>query len=285
MNPALTTEGAADVAVRERAKATSGPIIAAIDLGPSSARVLSHAAGLARLLSARVRVLHVSADSAALAQQRLEEFCRREGPCEVDPDGLELVVRPGIVSDNIHREARKEKASLVVIGSRTRGRLSRLVLGSTSAAVLRSAACPILLVPPIDFDIVDIADRARLTSGPVLAAVDLGEDSARQLRCAEQLARLAGQGLLLMTVAPSRIDEHAAGTMLRERSHRLSAPKPHALIVRRGNVAEEISRCAVHEGAGLVVMGLRERRRGTPGVVASAVLKTRRTFVLAVPCC
>ena len=263
----------------------NGPVIAAIDLGPSSAHVLSHAAGFARLLSVRLRVLHVSGGRPALAQQRLLEFCTRAGPYEIDPSELDLVARAGIVSDNIHREAQKHHASLVVMGSRTLGGLKRLVMGSTSAAVLRSAACPILLVPPLDVDIVNIADSVRLTCGPVLAAVDLGEDSGHQLRFAEHLATLAGQGLLLMTVAPSRIDEHVAGTMLRERSHELSALKPHVLIVRRGNVAEQISRCAVQEGAGLVVMGLRRHSRGTPGVVASAVLKTHRAFVLAVPGC
>jgi nucleotide-binding universal stress UspA family protein len=260
-------------------------VLAAIDLGPSSARVLSHAAGLARLLSARLRVLHVAGESPALAEQRLRDFCTRDGPYEVDPSDLELAVRTGIVSDNIHRDAQTHRASLVVMGSRTRSGLTRLVLGSTSAAVLRSAPCPILLVPPVDLDIVNITDGVRLTCGRVLAAVDLAEDSAHQLRFAEELARRAGQGLLLMTVAPSRIDQHVASTMLRERAHRLNALKPHALIVRRGSVAEEISRCAVTEGSGLVVMGLRARQRGRPGVIAAAVLKTNRAFVLAVPGC
>jgi hypothetical protein len=55
--------------------------------------------------------------------------------------------------------------------------------------------------------------------------------------------------------------------------------------VRRGDIPGEISRCALTEGSGLVVMGLRPRPRGTPGTIASAVLKTNRAFVLAVPGC
>ena len=51
----------------------------------------------------------------------------------------------------------------------------------------------------------------------------------------------------------------------------------------RGGVAEEISRCAKTEDAGLVVMGLRQNTEGRPGVIASAVLDTGRAFVLAVP--
>lgn len=263
----------------------SGTIVAAIDLGPSSARVLHHAAGFARLLSARLTVLHVSADASEDARRRVIDFCIREGPYEIDPSELHVVVRPGTVSDTIHREALKEEAILVVMGARGTTGLTRLLLGSTSEAFLRNAAAPVLLVPPIDLDIVNISDQARLTCGPVLAAVDLGESCSHQLEFAANIAAIAGQGLLLMTVAPRRLDEHVAGTILRQRAHDLKTLKPRSLIVRRGDVAEEISRCAIREGVGLVVMGLRAKPKGTPGVIASAVLRTKRAFVLAVPGC
>ena len=55
------------------------------------------------------------------------------------------------------------------------------------------------------------------------------------------------------------------------------------VIVRTGLVAEEIGHAAATEPAGLVVMGLRERGRGMPGGIATAVLKTHNTLVLAVP--
>jgi universal stress protein A len=63
-------------AVAERVLREASTVIAAIDLGPSSARVLYHAAGFARLLSARLEVLNVSGELAdktvmAIAFQRL----------------------------------------------------------------------------------------------------------------------------------------------------------------------------------------------------------------------
>ncbi len=140
-----------------------------------------------------------------------------------------------------------------------------------------------LLVPPIDLDIVSVGDSTALTCGPVLAAVDLAEDCRHQLETASRLAGLARQPLLLMTVARNGMTDHDAAHQLRERAHGLSPAKPTSLIVRRGDVTDEISRCAVAENAGLVVMGLREDARGRPGVIASAVLKTGRAFVLAVP--
>ena len=147
----------------------------------------------------------------------------------------------------------------------------------------RSGQTPILLVPPNDLDIINSADGFKLTCGPVLAAVDLSQDSRPQLEAASRMAQLAGQGLQVITVASDPMSDHDAAEQLRDRTHGLTPVKPTALIVRRGNVAEEISRCAVAEGSGLVVMGLREPSRGRPGVIASAVLHTGRAFVLAVP--
>jgi nucleotide-binding universal stress UspA family protein len=260
-------------------------VIAAIDLGASSSRVLYHAAGFARLLSARLEVLNVSGEEPGFVRSRVLDFCTRYGPYEINPDDLDIVVRSGTVSDTIHREAKSSNAALVVMGARSHRGLANLFLGSSSKAFLRSAPCPVLLVPPTDLDIVNITDRTSLTSGPVLAAVDLTEGCQHQLQLAAQFARIAGQRLLLMTVAPARLSSDAAGDMLRERAHHIDVLKPPALIVRRGSIAREISLCAVKEGAGLVVMGLRSRPRSAPGAIATAVLKTNHAFVLAVPGC
>lgn len=258
-------------------------VLAAIDLGPSSGRVLRHAAGFARLMSVPLRVLHVNPEATPEHAERVLEFCMASSPYEVNFTADDIVVRSGLVSEAIHREALRQEARLVVIGSRGHGRLSKLLLGSTSDAVLRDAPAPVLLVPPNDLDIINISDRARLTCGPVLAAVDLTENCDHQLELAGELAHLAGQPLLLLTVAPHRVDDHDAGARLRERAHDAAPLKPRAMIVRHGAIPEEISRCALTEGSGLVVMGLRPRGRGRPGAIASAVLKTNRAFILAVP--
>jgi nucleotide-binding universal stress UspA family protein len=258
-------------------------VLAAIDLGPSSARVLFHAAGFARLLMADLCIIHVSADPPEEARQRVMDFCVRQGPYEIDFDQTTVVVRAGHVSEAVVREAREHHADLVVVGSRGHERLAKLLLGSSSEAILRNASVPVLLVPPVDMDIVGIADRVALTCGPILAAVDLAEDTHRQLALASRLAQIGSQSLLLMTVAPSKLTDHQASALLRERGHGLEPVRPRSLIVRRGSVPDEISECAVAEGSGLVVMGVRSKPFARPGVIASAVLRTKRAFVLAVP--
>lgn len=260
-------------------------VLCAVDLGPSTRRVLLHAVGLSRVLGARLHVLHVTSDDSADLRSRVVAECEQAAPYEaaIEPDTVSIAT--GRVSETIQREALRRGATIVVMGSRGHGGLARLLLGSTSEAFLTLARTPVLLVPPNEFDIVSLGDRPTLTCGPVLAALDLAEACEHQLQMASEIAGLATRPLIFMTVARSKTSDHDAAHQLRERAHGLSPVKPKSLIVRRGEVAEEISRCALAEGAGLVVMGLHERPRGRPGVIAAAVLKTGRAFVLAVPGC
>jgi nucleotide-binding universal stress UspA family protein len=256
-------------------------VLCAVDLGPLTRRVLYHAAGMARLMSADLHILHVAADTSAAEHERVMTACLVQAPYEIALEPEQIVVRSGRVSDVIHREARRLDASMVVIGSRGRGGLARLLLGSTSTAVLKHAAVPVLIVPPTDTDIVSVGDRTLLTCGPVLAPVDLRSTTTRQIELASRMAALARQPLLLMTVPRNRMSDHQAAVELRRRAHGLGPVAPYAMIVRRGAVAEEIVRSARREGAGLVVMGIEQQ--GGQGIVASAILASGNAFVLAVP--
>jgi nucleotide-binding universal stress UspA family protein len=267
----------------ETGEAKRPVVVCAVDLGPATRRVLYHAAGLARVLGGDLKIVHVAPDDSPEAHRRVLSQCLIEAPYQ-EIDESDVVVRTGRVSEMIQREALRHGAALIVMGSRGCGGLSRMVLGSSGAALMRTARTPVLFVPYTDIDIVSIGDTAALTCGSVLAAVDLDEACAHQLRMAARMAALAHGPLMLMTVARARVSEHDAVQRLRERAHAL-AIQPHGLIVRRGDVAIQISQCASSECAGLVVMGLRERPHGRAGAIASAVLEAGRAFVLAVPGC
>lgn len=261
---------------------TMPPVLCAVDLGPLTGRVLYHAFGISKVLGAPLRIVHVTDDDAEDVRARVIAECERAAPYEVDIDGDAIVVVPGNAAEAIHREALEYAAGLIVTGSSSHGGLARLFLGSTSEALLAMATRPVLLVPPTEFDIVNLSSRT-LTCGPIVVPVDLEAECDEQLQLASRLAQLAAQTLILMTVANDGISDHDAAARLRARAHGLTPVKPRSLIVRRGDVPEEISRCAVAEDSGLVVMGIRQAPRGRPGGIATAVLKTGRAFVLAVP--
>ena len=63
------------------------------------------------------------------------------------PDGVEIETRL-LHGDPAHTLAREtERLGLLICGSRALGPLRRVMLGSVSSAVIRSAACPVVVVP------------------------------------------------------------------------------------------------------------------------------------------
>jgi nucleotide-binding universal stress UspA family protein len=62
---------------------------------------------------------------------------------------LEAELRPevGDPSDRILAVADEVDAELIVVGSRRRGSLATMVLGSVSHAIVSEAACPVVIVP------------------------------------------------------------------------------------------------------------------------------------------
>lgn len=57
-------------------------------------------------------------------------------------------LREGKPADEILSAAREWEADAIVIGTRGRSGVSRLVLGSTAESVVRHAPCPVLVVKP-----------------------------------------------------------------------------------------------------------------------------------------
>jgi nucleotide-binding universal stress UspA family protein len=201
-----------------------------------------------------------------------------------EPD-VRIVAGPAV--DAILSEAEKTDADLIVCGARGRGPVAGWLLGSTSRSLLQAGSRPMLIIPSSDVDIVTLADtRPQLNFGAVIAAIDFSEHNAAQLHLAGAIAAMADRPLLLLTVlsADDAVSEHDAAAAVRGRAHKLTSIRPAAIIVRRGDVPEEITRCAAKEDAGLIVMGVRMGRGGRrPGAIASAVLERRRPAVLAVP--
>lgn len=260
-------------------------VLCAVDLSDHARAVLYHATGIAGASGARLSLVHVggAGDGRGIERQLQALYF------ETVPYGAAYMADPhveareGHTAEAILQSARECAADLIVTGTRARGALARLLLGSTSATLLRDTDRPVLLVPPGGLEVVSLtSDRVALHFGAVLAAVDLAERNDAQLRLAAALAGLACQPFMLLGVGNADADDHEVAAALRARAKEAEVTAK-AVIVRKGQVVEEIARAARHEHAGLVVLGLRKASRGTPGAIASAVLESGRALVLAVP--
>lgn len=264
-------------------------VLCAVDRSEATGKVLRHAAGLAAAAGARLSLVHVNHQPATpISEHEWRRLFLEAVPYSagyVEEPEVRIVTGPP--ADAILAQADRTRADAIVCGARGRGAVAGWLLGSTSRSLLQATSRPVLLVPSSDIDIVTLSEtRAELNFGAVLAAIDFSEHNAAQLQLAADIAALAEQPLILMTVlSPTDVSsDHAAADALRARARTLTGVRPNAVIVRRGDVADEICQCAAQEDAGLVVMGLRPGRRGQrPGEIASAVLRSHRPAVLAVP--
>lgn len=262
-------------------------ILCAVDGSALTARVLSHALGLANLTGASLSIVTFVLREAAAAQAALAARVQALQPAGVSyADRVTvraLTLTLGQPADAILDEARG--ADLIVIGTHSRSGLSRWLLGSTSAALLEQSPCPTWLVPPGDLDVITLGSHgAHFHPGSVLAAVALDEQNDQQLVIAAKLAELADQPLVMMTVAaPGHSDATAIDGLQAQAARAGLSASIARVIVARGDIPTEIDRVAVAQHAGLVVLGLRASELGTPGAIASAVLHAKDAIVLTVP--
>ena len=98
-------------------------------------RVLAYPTELGFVESERIADLHERADHYLRHAQR-----------RADSAPSEIFMREGVASAEIIEAAKTWKADLVILGSHNRGRLSRLILGSTAEAVVRGSYCPVLVM-------------------------------------------------------------------------------------------------------------------------------------------
>jgi len=125
---------AASVAARqaiERARESGAELLVFSVIDPGQL----HVAGI------RARRVDQERDRLAFAARAIVEEARAKGVAAT------YLVWEGEPAEAIVEAARSEAADLIVLGSRPRTNLRRLVLGSVSSEVARRAPCEVLVVP------------------------------------------------------------------------------------------------------------------------------------------
>jgi nucleotide-binding universal stress UspA family protein len=135
-------------------------ILVGTDGSDHAGRALAMAADLARRYGASVIVATVIEPSylppeAAMMADRIEaarrdeaERLAREAAATVAQQGVtvQTVVLNGGAAEQMLQVARSEGVDLIVAGSRGRGAVARVLLGSVSDRLVRQSHCPVLVV-------------------------------------------------------------------------------------------------------------------------------------------
>jgi nucleotide-binding universal stress UspA family protein len=181
-------------------------VLVPLDGSEHATAALPVARGFAELLQATIAVLHVSDD--ALPPTALVERMKLSGE---DIHGCVIEQRSGVAAAVIVEEAGTRHAALIVMCPQIRTDQPLRTLGSVATAVLSTAPCPVVLVPPA-------RGRRRWALHELLVPHDGTPTSAATIGPATDFAAMAAAKLTVLHVVTPGIEAPAErGTLVSPR--------------------------------------------------------------------
>lgn len=264
--------------------AQPGVILIGTDLSDLD-RLMPYVLAEAAETGARLVLLHVLATRASLsadasgmpyydpegalefAEKALMPWCEQARACGIRCDAL---VREGSATEQIAAAARQFQADRVVVGTRSRSKLGKLLLGSVAEQVLRSVNLPVITVGPEAHLAVEtqVAGKAQRL---VLHATSLRETSRPSAALAFQIADSLGARLVLLHVLPPGDGNERSGmpagmdSLALDELRKLAAETGAGAswsvepVVMHGNPSVEILAVAAERRASLIVLGATQR--------------------------
>ena len=116
-------------------------------------------------------------------KEKLREFVKQHTHDEIQP---ELVTHEGVAADSILSLAQARKADLIVMGTHGRRGFDRLVLGSVTDRVMRTAPCPVLAISKLPRDSTALGEERRHVHhlSRILFVTDFSANAERALNYA-----------------------------------------------------------------------------------------------------
>jgi nucleotide-binding universal stress UspA family protein len=262
-------------------------IVCPIDFSEFSIRAYDYALSLAEHYRAKLVAQHIVELSRypyaeyVAAQGNYAEFCRtlREAGKEKlrgfvknhthDQIEPELAVHEGTAPDSILSFAQERNADLIVMGTHGRRGYDRMVLGSVTNRVMRTAPCPVVAIskPPHESTAAG-QERHRVHHlNRILFCTDFSENSERALNYAISAAAEYNSELTLLhvlegTPTSSKMQE-AIATTTQQLDKLIPEERRKALkiktAVRIGKPYQEIIQVVLEAQIDLVVMGVHGR--------------------------
>ncbi|HWF39309.1 MAG TPA: universal stress protein [Candidatus Acidoferrales bacterium] len=276
-------------------------ILFTTDFSAAAAAALPCAGALAKRFGAKLFALHVRTPVInpmtppegwpALVKAAAEEDRERKESLRNALPGVEttVLIEEGDIGAHLPATVKKEHIDLIVLGTRGRTGMGKLMLGSGAEEILRTAECPVLTVGPLAPGIP--AKYREFTR--ILYATSFGCEIPAAAAYAISLAQEFQADLTLLHVLPEpQVGEFVVPQDLMESSKRRLAHllPPEAemwcvpeVCVERGNVAEKILDVAKRRNADLIVLGIR-KPTGVPGAATHLPIATAHKVVSHAHC-
>jgi nucleotide-binding universal stress UspA family protein len=283
-------------------------ILLATDGSKDAEFATATAIGLARSTDSELHVVHVGSvvpehyEPTDVEPVRFEQEARRileEQVRKVETLGATIAgshLRMGGVADEIVKLVEELGIGLVAVGSRGKGRIRRLVMGSVSDSVVRHAHCPVMVVrwKPVVFPakILLATDASEESRVAATIAADLAQRTGSELHAVHVGKVLTHGAYVGVEVGPlpgvhqEELDRQAQELLEAEVERMKSTGVDVGVThLRKGRADEEVIVLAEELGADLVVMGSRGlggMRRALMGSVSDSVVRHAHCPVLVV---
>ena len=199
-------------------------------------------------------------------KKQLQEFVENHTHDEIQP---ELLVQVGVAADSILSFAQLQKADVIVMGTHGRRGFDRLMLGSVTDRVMRTAPCPVLVASkPPQGSVAVGKERGHVHHlSRILFCADFSENSEWALKYAISATAEYDAELTLLHVVegvPSQAETEEAMAGAAERLDRLIPLEGRKALkiktaVRIGKPYAQIIQLALETQIDLVTMGVRGR--------------------------
>jgi len=283
-------------------------VMVPIDFSQPSKVALEYGVALARVLQARLTLVHVMEPQPVLEGAMAGEIARIElerrdaalqqledlvAPEDEDDLNLRIVLKSGNAKREIAAAAGEQHADLVILGTHGRGRLGRLILGSTTEGLLRKLHVPVMTVSHV---------MAPGRFKRILLATDLSDSSHAAFTFALDMARkLRGDVLALHVMGgpmlaaaelgiPAAPNESALEEVRRRLRTLALEGKAQGVAVQTsiadGAAATQILHAATENQADLILLGIESKgliERRLLGTTAERVVREATIPVLSVP--
>jgi nucleotide-binding universal stress UspA family protein len=254
-------------------------ILVTTDFSPVSDHALDFAISLARRYDARIYLAHViTPDPFQFAEPQLAQAtyekvrqAAEEGVTDILISGKlrgiphEVLLEEGNVWPTLETLINKYEIDLVITGTHGRGKVQKILIGSTAEEIFRKADCAVLTVGPK----VENGKKAEIELNHILFATDFGPGAEKAAAYAFSLAQEHNATLTLLHViesAAAYTEESVARQreinvvrmkkLMPEGSENWCKPEFRATF---GAAVEEILIAARESKADLIVMGAKAR--------------------------
>ncbi|MFO7966969.1 MAG: universal stress protein [Archaeoglobaceae archaeon] len=158
------------------------------------------------------------------------------------------------------KSAEEENVDFIVIGSKGKGFLKEILMGSISEGVVRKSKIPVMVAKPKCFETENGFFECEMERDPldrILFAYDFSEHSQRIIDYVKDAAVSGGNEVIILNVVENKMDKEKESLLESAENELKEQGIDVKVIIKDGSPYKEVIKTSKEENASMVMMGSR----------------------------